>query len=109
MLPDSRGNHDFPKWSNDGGLIQNVCINLNKGIRCCVYSHDCLSSFVSFFFNLGSPSTSCGEKQDGSTAGLHQTCKNTEIETYVFVSHHVASHDFLLMIFLIRFQLMIFK
>ncbi|XP_069006043.1 E3 ubiquitin-protein ligase RNF220 [Embiotoca jacksoni] len=45
MLPDSRVNLDFTKWSNDG-----------------------------------SPSTSSGEKQDGSTAGLPKTCKNTEIE-----------------------------
>ncbi|XP_030583420.1 E3 ubiquitin-protein ligase RNF220 [Archocentrus centrarchus] len=45
MLPESRVNLDFNKWSNDG-----------------------------------SPSTSSGEKQDGRTAGLPQTCKNTEIE-----------------------------
>ncbi|XP_041862464.1 E3 ubiquitin-protein ligase RNF220 isoform X3 [Melanotaenia boesemani] len=31
--------------------------------------------------NDGSPSTSTGEKQDGSIAGLPKTCKNTEIET----------------------------
>ncbi|XP_063322755.1 E3 ubiquitin-protein ligase RNF220 isoform X1 [Pelmatolapia mariae] len=30
--------------------------------------------------NDGSPSTSGGEKQDGSAAGLTQTCKNAEIE-----------------------------
>ncbi|CAI5639467.1 unnamed protein product [Oreochromis niloticus] len=30
--------------------------------------------------NDGSPSTSSGEKQDGSAAGLTQTCKNAEIE-----------------------------
>ncbi|XP_042080166.1 E3 ubiquitin-protein ligase RNF220 isoform X2 [Haplochromis burtoni] len=30
--------------------------------------------------NDGSPSTSTGEKQDGSAAGLTQTCKNAEIE-----------------------------
>uniref|UniRef100_A0A3P8S2E1 E3 ubiquitin-protein ligase RNF220 n=1 Tax=Amphiprion percula TaxID=161767 RepID=A0A3P8S2E1_AMPPE len=46
MVPDSRVNPDFSKWSNDG-----------------------------------SPSTSSGEKQDGSSAGLPKTCKNTEIET----------------------------
>ncbi|XP_042273199.1 E3 ubiquitin-protein ligase RNF220 isoform X3 [Thunnus maccoyii] len=46
MLPESRVNLEFSKWSNEG-----------------------------------SPSTSSGEKLDGSVAGLPKTCKNTEIET----------------------------
>ncbi|KAF3834768.1 hypothetical protein F7725_027326 [Dissostichus mawsoni] len=53
-----------------------------------------LSLEFSKWSNDGSPSTSSGEKVDGSSAGLPQTCKNSEIESEEAVSsvqhHHLT-------------------
>lgn len=78
-LPDSRVNLEFSKWSNAGEFSKEKEKEL-EGCEITMFIPS-LICFICLFVHSGSPSTSSGEKVDGSIAGLPKTCKNTEIET----------------------------